>query len=395
MAYLDKNTGLFLPGNSAGGNSGGGGGGGGGGGSGDFYLCAEVFGPSKVAGVIVSGAGTAAVNGNYLPTELRTEEDTPIYKHETEEYFYVEMWGEKGICTSPNDYPGNGLYYNMYDEGWYPSNGGAEPAPTVTAGNITINEDVPKTWNGYKANWSDKEGYAFEETLTEGLTYGSALAPKPGGIYDSTARMEVSKLFEVVKPITTNDMSCLIYIDGTSLANQGLAPNKHEVTFGSGVSLQDGYINITNDESGQILTTAKSDGYGGALEEWTWDYFFISDATHLDCSGHSSHGWTLEGLAGGVLGFRYTSGIGVTYNQNELVGLSMQRSGDILHVWNKGEYVGEFNPNLPNCDGTPFGIGCIADGDFDRMADKIKLFRFSNKARYTPGVDFELPEGFL
>lgn len=27
--------------------------------------------------------------------------------------------------------------------------------------------------------------------------------------------------------------------------------------------------------------------------------------------------------------------------------------------------------------------------------DKIKLFRFSNKARYTPGVNFELPEGFL
>lgn len=369
--------------------------GGGEGGGSDFYQCAEVFGPSKVSGFIVSGAGTAAVNGNYLPTDLKTEEDTPIYKHETAEYYYFEMWGEKGICTSPTQYPSEGLYYNMYDEGWT-SNGGAEPSPTVTAGNITVNSDVPKTWNGYKAIWSEKEGYTFDETLTEGLTYGSALAPKPGGIYDSTARMEVSKLFETVKPITTNDTACLIYIDGSSLTNQALAPNKHDISFGSGVTAQDGYLNITNDESGQILTTAKSDGYGGNLKTWTWDYFFISDASYLDCSGHSSYGWTLEGRPNESLYFRGDGKrLGVTFTQNELIGLSMQYDDGVLHVWDKGKYVGTCTPAFPNCDGTPFGIGCIADGDFDRMADKLKLFRFSNKARYTPGVDFELPKEFI
>ena len=51
-------------------------------------------------------------------------------------------------------------------------------------------------WNGYKAVWSDKDGYSFEETLTDGLSYGSALVPVPGGVYDSNARIEVSKLYQ-------------------------------------------------------------------------------------------------------------------------------------------------------------------------------------------------------
>lgn len=189
MAYLDKTTGLFLPGNSAGGNSGGG--------SGDFYLCAEVFGPSKVSGFIVSGAGTAAVNGNYLPTDLKTEEDTPIYKHETAEYYYFEMWGEKGICTRPTQYPSEGLYYNMYDEGWAVGSG-AHDAPTVNKGNIILNAEAPKTWNGHKAVWSDENGYSFEQTLTTGLSYERGFTPEVGNIYDGNATVIVANLCKFI-----------------------------------------------------------------------------------------------------------------------------------------------------------------------------------------------------
>ena len=361
-----------------------------------YYQCAAVYGPHKVDGFIVSGAGKAEVNGNYLLTDLKTEEDTPIYKHETAEYYYFEMWGEKGICTSPTQYPSEGLYYNMYDEGWYPGSGEAEPAPTVTAGMITVDADVPKTWSGYGVYWSEDEGYKFSETLTTCLSYGTWLIPELGKVYDAQARVEVSKLFESVKPITTNDTACLIYIDGTSLSNQGKAPNKHEVTFGSGVSLQNGYVNMTNDESGQILTTARSDGYGGSLAEWTWDYYFLSDANSLDCSGHSGYGWCIEGNPGQELYFRgHSKKFGVVRQQNQLVALSLQYDNGNVHVWNSGKYVKSFAWNAPNCDGIPFGIGCIADGDYDRMADNIKLFRFSNKARYVPGQDFELPEGFI
>lgn len=52
-----------------------------------------------------------------------------------------------------------------------------------------------KTWTGYKAVLSD-EGYSFEETLTEGLTYDSALTPPaPKGIYNDGALVQVSKLY--------------------------------------------------------------------------------------------------------------------------------------------------------------------------------------------------------
>ena len=193
MAYLDKNTGLILPGGAPGGSGGGSGsgsGGGSGGGSADFYKCSAVYGPKKVSGFIVSGAGTAAVNGKYLPTELTTEEGTPIYKHETAEYYYLEMYGEMGICTSPTDYPGNGLYYNMYDEGWYPGSGGAEPAPTVVAGQVTVDKDIPQTWEGYKAV-ETYNGYIFESNVTTGLTYGDFFKPAVDQVYDSKAGLIV------------------------------------------------------------------------------------------------------------------------------------------------------------------------------------------------------------
>ena len=368
-----------------------------------YYQCAAVYGPRKVDGFIVSGAGNPAVNGDYIDTGMKHEEtDEPIYKHVTEEFYYITMWGDKGICTSPTQWASDGLYwYDQWEDQWIcaTGRGGAEPAPTVTAGQVTLDADVPKTWDGYGVYWDAGEGYKFSETLTTGLSYGTWLVPELGKVYDAQAKVEVSKLFESVKPITTNDTACLIYIDGTSLTNKALAPNKHEVTFGSGVTAQDGYLNITNDESGQILTTAKVDGYGGALREWTWDFYFMSDASALDCSGHSSYGWTIEGGPGVELYFRGQSGagkkFGVIYNKNELVGLSLQWHDGTLHVWNKGQYVGTCTPSIPNCDGILFGIGCIADGDYDRMADKLKFFRFSNKARYVPGQDFELPEGFI
>ena len=261
-------------------------------------------------------------------------------------------------------------------------------------------DTTAQTWTGNKAVWSDADGYIFEDTITEGLTYGTGFTPAAGGVYNSDATINIAKLFEKTKPITYNDASCLIYIDGSSLSNQALAPNKHEVTFGSGVTASDGYLNIPNNQSGRIYTTARGDGYGGALIEWTWDYYFISDASYLCCSGHSDRGWCLEGSPGSSLYFRGQNSdekrLNVTYNQNELVGLSLQWQNGTLYVWNNGKYVGECTPTFANCNGYTLGIVCDGwDGNYDRMADKLKFFRFSNKVRYTPGVDFELPEGFI
>lgn len=97
MAYLDKNTGLFLPGNSAGGNSGGGGGGESGGGSTGYYKCASV-------------------------------------------------------------------------------------------------DTTAKTWTGYKAVLSDGV-YSFEDTVTEGLSYGTVYTPRINGIYNDDAIVKAAGLY--------------------------------------------------------------------------------------------------------------------------------------------------------------------------------------------------------
>lgn len=202
-------------------------GGGGGGSSMDFYKCAAVYGPKNVSGFIVAGAGTTAVNGNYTPTELTTEDGGIIYKHETAEYYYIEMWGEKGICSSPTDYPSSGLYYNMYDEGWQVGTGTAD-APTVTAGTVTINADVPKTWDGFKAVLTDGV-YAFEATATTGLTYGNGFTPGVGVIYTADALVIVSKLYAsagrsvitIVAPRDTGVAGTYKQVEGTEYGTKG------------------------------------------------------------------------------------------------------------------------------------------------------------------------------
>lgn len=157
-----------------------------------MYKCAAVYGPEKVSGFIVSGAGTAAVNGNYLPTDLKTEEGGIIYKHETAEYYYFEMWGEKGICTSPTGYPSEGIYFKYeWEDGWYVGNGGTEPAPSVQAAEIIINANVPKTWDGYKVQSNSSGSFTMSGTLSTGLTY-SKLTPAVGRVYSEDALIKAS-----------------------------------------------------------------------------------------------------------------------------------------------------------------------------------------------------------
>ena len=158
----------------------------------ELYRCASVGGPYVAEGYIVSGAGKEEVNGNYVLTDMQTDAETPIYKHESREYYYFDILDEQGICTSPIQSPGSGLYYNLWGEGWMTGSSGVDPAPSVNKGKFTANANAPKTWSGNKAVWSDAEGYRFEETATEGLTYGSALTPEIGKVYDSQATMVVN-----------------------------------------------------------------------------------------------------------------------------------------------------------------------------------------------------------
>lgn len=368
----------------------------------EFYQCADVAQGAQY--YEVSGATAfPECNGNYYLTDIISPIDgvSPVHKHETKTMY---LFGAYEIVQITPDYTGNSgnLYHAYgYTGGTFPASGWEDVDSTDYGLSVALKTAPPteKTWSGYKAVWSDKDGYTLEETATAGLSYGTGFTPKLGGIYNETATIEITKLFEAVKPITTNDTACLIYIDGTILSNQALAPNAHAVTFGSGVSVQGGYLVLPDADNGRITTLSKLDGFGGNLKEWTWDFFFVSDASYLCSSGRSNDYWALEGQPGSSLYFRGQDltgkKLGVNYIQNELVGVSMQWDDGILHVWDKGKYVGACTPTFTSSIGISMGLGNDTDAGTNRMVDKLKLFRFSQKARYTPGVDFELPEGFI
>ena len=222
----------------------------------NFYLCTEVFGPEKVSGYVVSGAGTEEVNGNYIPTDLTTEEGSPVYKHETAEYYYLEMWGEKGICTSPTQYPSEGRYCNAYDQGWT-VNSGAEPAPTVAAGNITINADVPKTWNGYRTVQTSTGAFTLAEKLTKGLPY-SRLTPAVGRVYSQDALIKTS-YFRLLRPAE------LLMIPLVS--NEWKADTGQELTIVNNVQLDCECFRFTGRTSDVNAPLSYS---GGTLTISTW-----------------------------------------------------------------------------------------------------------------------------
>ena len=73
-------------------------------------------------------------------------------------------------------------------------------------------DTTAKTWTGYKALLTDGV-YTFEETLTTGLTYGTAYTPAAGNIYDAEATLEVKRVWEGMgKPLTFTAL-----LDGSSV----------------------------------------------------------------------------------------------------------------------------------------------------------------------------------
>jgi hypothetical protein len=74
------------------------------------------------------------------------------------------------------------------------SNTGIEPTPTVSKFQVTLDENVPKTWDGYKAVLTDGF-YTFEENLTTALSYGTAFNPTVGAIFNQDATVAVKSLY--------------------------------------------------------------------------------------------------------------------------------------------------------------------------------------------------------
>jgi hypothetical protein len=171
-----------------------------GGGGAEFFKCAAVYGPYKVTRIRVSGAGTTAVNGDYELTELKSGSNEEVWKLIGGNYYLYKINGYNfGIDSDYTKEPYQALYYaEIHSENPDPTSGswytgynysedkptGTEPVPSVTKFQVTMDENVPKTWDGYKAVLTDGV-YSFEETLTTGLSYGGAFVPQIGYCYNS------------------------------------------------------------------------------------------------------------------------------------------------------------------------------------------------------------------
>lgn len=177
----------------------------GGGGGMDFYKCAAVYGPHEVPRMRVANAGTTAVNGDYEKTDLTTSSGGEVWKHMEADYYYYDKDGYKCIDGDYSTYGEAALYYSYNGTNW--SQGfdysaeeptGAEPAPNVSEISVIVDEDVPKTWDGYKSFFANGI-YSFEETLTTGLTY-DILTPAVDGIYSADVTVEVKRLYDGTDP---------------------------------------------------------------------------------------------------------------------------------------------------------------------------------------------------
>ena len=237
----------------------------GGGGSTTFYKCVSVQKPSKVTRIRVEGAGTEIVNGDYEKTDLTTPSGHEVWKHITNECYCYNEWGwawslHTDYATSPWD----ALYYTE-DTGevtgpWHGSGGGGvSPNPKVSIVEVENND---KTWSGYKAVLSGGV-YSFDDTVTEGLTFGNGLVPAVDGIYDEQALVMVAKLYKGVN-IPQDGLifyAPLDYIYDTAVTGQTLVTNgSQSYTTFSGVPcvlIESGYIE-TAENSGIVGTASRT-----------------------------------------------------------------------------------------------------------------------------------------
>lgn len=167
-----------------------------GGSSMEFYKCAVIHGPYEVETVVFSGCPVAGANGEYLPTDKTTTswdgQSYPVYANSNGWYYYYSEFGGNGISQ---DYTASIKYSGQVGSTWYDWDMGGEiSGMTAVNGTTTLDADVPKTWDGYRAVLSGGV-YTFEDVLTEGLTY-SDIKPKKYGVYNDGATVKADWLLQ-------------------------------------------------------------------------------------------------------------------------------------------------------------------------------------------------------
>ncbi|MBE6359222.1 MAG: LamG domain-containing protein [Lentisphaerae bacterium] len=159
----------------------------------EFFKCAAVYGPRDVTCFVISGCPNAAVNGTYLPTEFTVEDfegtKQPVYKNTASSYYYYFTFDGWGVSTDYNnsaEYMG-GVGSSWMDRDWMPIDG-----MSCTESTTTIDLDVPKTWDGYKAVLSNGI-YNFENELTTGLSWAD-VKPEILKVYSADVSVKIASL---------------------------------------------------------------------------------------------------------------------------------------------------------------------------------------------------------
>ena len=162
----------------------------------DFYKCAAVYGPRQAICVTVSGCPNTTVNGNYLPTEFTVEDwegnKYPVYSNGTYYYYFNGVDNQWCIGTDYNSHICLYLSWgtDMASTSWNDPN--CEPVDGMSSAEseVTVDTDVPKTWDGYKAVLNSGI-YNFESELTTGMTYTS-MKPEILKVYSADASIRLA-----------------------------------------------------------------------------------------------------------------------------------------------------------------------------------------------------------
>lgn len=175
----------------------------------------------------ISGGGSVAVilgqvnaDGNFQPLAFNGTTASNSGNPETVENYY----GFNGVLPVPDS-----------------GGGGSGMAFYKCASVDTAN----KTWTGYKAVLTDGV-YSFEETVTEGLTYGAAYTPKANGIFSADATIQVTKLWDGVI-IPSDGLVFYAPLDNSSAtAETGQSITEQGMQFTTWKGIPCGYFNGGN-----------------------------------------------------------------------------------------------------------------------------------------------------
>ena len=163
----------------------------------EFFKCAAVKGATSYNAVQITlgDEGTFPITRSPdldYPYSYTTPEHLPgtILEATAYGYTYTTEGGGVEQCAMDTDDPKDGDY--VYRHGEYIKQNDWQNDGTISIGVYTVVE-VPPEWSGYKAVLTDGV-YSFEETVTEGLTFGNGFTPVVGKIYDTEAMVEVARL---------------------------------------------------------------------------------------------------------------------------------------------------------------------------------------------------------